>query len=320
MRRRNWLLVGILLIVVVLAVLQTVLVEDRNDSSKSAREGRASEAADGTRSAAVAGSSPAPMSAPLPPAGAPVSGIFDALKRRADAGDGQAACRLAVELIHCGFAADSVSQGSLDRLQQNEESTAKEGMPLLADYAAAAQLRLLKATERCQGVTEAQRRMAGPYLHQAARSGINEAMVRFADGQAFGSMSIFGALQDPLFEQWKRDAPGFAHRALAQGEPAAIVMLMTAYSDDNSMFAGLVPDDLVAFRAQRLLIARLRGKTPVVAHGLDAEQERSAQTEAERMHREYFDSVVFPPERKFISALDFGATPESDAWPSRTCR
>ncbi len=145
-------------------------------------------------------------------------------------------------------------------------------------------------------------------------------MVRFADGQAFGSMSMFGGLQDPLFEQWKKDAPGLAQRALAQGEPAAIVMLMLAYSDDNSMFSGLVPDDLVAWRTQRLLIARLRGTTPQASSLLDAGQERRAQAEAARMHREYFDSVVLPPERKFISALDLGASPEGDAWPSRTCR
>ena len=38
---------------------------------------------------------------PLPPAGTPVAAMLPDLKRRADAGDTRAACRLGVELIRC---------------------------------------------------------------------------------------------------------------------------------------------------------------------------------------------------------------------------
>lgn len=319
MWQRKWLMAGTVVLIAFAALLM-YRVSARADEDRVAIPRKDAPPASALVSAAHV-APPQSAAAALPPAGTPVLDFFDGLKKRADAGDARAACRLAVELIRCRTSAETTSRGGLDQMRELEEGFAKDEKLVAADWLAARQLRHIEATQRCSGVTETQHRLAGHYLQQAARSGINEALVRFADGQGFHStQSMYGVLQEPQFEQWRRDAPGFVQQALAQGEPAATQLLIMAYSDDNSLFAGLVRDDPVAFRAQRLLQARLRGSPVTVATNLDPQQEGQAQAQAARMHRAYFDSAVVPKEKSLLAALDLHDDFQEGRAPAVECQ
>jgi len=134
--------------------------------------------------------------------------------------------------------------------------------------------------------------------------GVAEALVRYADGQGFPETeSMFGMLQDPDFEQWKREAPASLERALRQSDPAAVAMLYLAYSDDNAMLTGLIRNDPALASRYRLLMARLRGKPESVLKGLTAAQLVESRAAAARMHQEYFDNAVLGPEVSLTAAL-----------------
>ena len=241
---------------------------------------------------------------PLPPADVPVVSLFNAMKVRADQGDALASCRLAVELIQCRDTRRMESQGAMGNLQSSESEFSEAGNQDAADGMANFQLKLLGAREHCSGLTDGQLSLAGGYLRQAAQAGIAEALVRYADGQGFPQAgSFFGMLQDPEFEQWRREAPASVERALRQGDPAAAFMLYLAYSDDNARLTGLIKDDPVRAARYRLLMARLRGKPASVPKGLTATQLLESERAAAWMHQEYFDGAVLAPDISFTASL-----------------
>lgn len=242
--------------------------------------------------------------APLPPVNVPVASLFGAMKERADQGDALASCRLAVELIQCRDIRKMESRGVMDNLRSSESELAEAGDQDAADGMADFQLKLLGAREHCRGLTDSQLSLAGGYLREAARAGITEALVQYADGQGFPQTeSMFGMLQDPGFEQWRREAPASMERALRKGDPAAAFMLYMAYSDDNASLTGLIRNDPVLASRYRLLMTRLRGKPEPVLKDLTAAQLVESRATAARMHQEYFDNVVLGPEVPLTASL-----------------
>jgi hypothetical protein len=257
---------------------------------------------------------------PLPALDIPVATLFAELKPRADRGDARAACRLAVELIECNQAAQFAGTNAMQGAASAERDLAAAGMEEAANHIAAMQLRQLESAKRCAGISESQRKLAGTYLAQAASAGVGEAMIRYAEGQGLGTgSSIFGMLRDPGLDQWRRDAPGFLHRALENGEPSAAVILMSAYSDDNSLIGGLIADDPVQFYSYRALMDRLRGKTPGPRTDMTPAQTAEALARGARMHAEYFKNAI-------LTGPDALQSPTAPAWarqdstpPRRPC-
>ena len=240
------------------------------------------------------------LSAALPPADARVPAVFAELQQRADQGDAHAACRLAVSLLDCR-ALDSwpqpVDPDEEERMLERAHGAAA------ANFAAQLRLGMIAARQRCAGVTDAQKALAPHYLRQAARAGVNEALVRYADGATFPQDGPFRVLRDPAFDLWRSEAPAMMQRALHQGEPAAVAILWMAYTSDTSFFTGLVPDDRVRGAAFRLLMSRLSGKGSRPLENLTSDEIRRAREEAARMHRDFFGNEVIAADGSLQAAL-----------------
>lgn len=257
---------------------------------------------------------------PLPALDVPVAAMFGELKQRADGGNALAACRLAVELIQCGQVTQSAGTEAMQNAATAERDLAKAGMATAANRVAAMQLRQLESEKRCAGISESQSKLAGTYLAQAARAGIDEAMIRYADGQGFGTEnSMFGMLRDPGLDQWRRDAPRFLRKALENGEPSAAVILMSAYSDDNSLIGGLIADDPVQFYSYRALIDLLRGKPPSPRTDLTPAQTAEALARSARMHADYFNNAILSEPGALQSPMTSARPRQEGAPPRRPC-
>lgn len=261
---------------------------------------------------------PAASNEPLPPEDAPLAQVFDTLKQRADAGDAHAACRLAVKLLQCrnlptlqALAGGATEEGGHD----NEADYSREGNLAAANFFAEAKLRLLEAQERCKDISKEQNAFAARYLHQAARAGISDAIVRYADGQAFDPMAMFGMLRDPAFDAWRREAPELAMQALRQGNPKAAFLLYGAYSSDHSLFAGLVRDDPVQARAFRLLLETLKGAPHRRDDSLAPAQQEAAEALADRMYRDDFHGRPLSDDQRaaFDAAMQSAFSAGTDA-------
>lgn len=231
--------------------------------------------------------------AALPPPDAPLAQILPALVRRADAGDGKAACRLAMELIRCTQVADwaSISMPKNDEHQQETD-------PALDEYWDQRRLWQLERQMQCRGVPASLRDRGSHYLVQAAHAGEPEAMVRYAEGGHWPP-SGRGIVADPGFDAWRRDAAAMMYRALAAGAPEAVQLLMINYSDDFGLLSALVPDDPEQALAMHLLSARLFGtsESPHKSRNLSAGAVVRARERAEQMHERYFQNRRLPSER-----------------------
>ncbi len=276
-------------------------------------------------SVAAAASSPAHDSVntnstgqrPLPALGMPVAVMFSELKQRADRGDALSSCRLAVELIECNQAAQFAGITAMQNAASTERDLAAAGMEEAANHIAAMQLQQLESGKRCAGISEGQRKLAGIYLAQAASAGVSEAMIRYSEGQGLETgNSMFGMLRDPGFDQWRRDAPRFLRKALENGEPSAAVILMSAYSDDNSLIGGLIADDPVQFYSYRALIDLLRGKPPSPRTDLTPAQTAEALARSARMHADYFNNAILTEPGALQSPMT-SARPRQEGAPQR---
>ncbi|SEL68418.1 hypothetical protein SAMN05428989_2236 [Pseudoxanthomonas sp. GM95] len=240
--------------------------------------------------------SPPASTAPLPPWGEPLGANFDTLRRRADAGDAQAACRIGVELSLC-----NLSQITDDLPIENARVEAlKHGASLgQADAAADAARQQVIARDRgfdgyCQGLDTATLRQAASYLRKAALAGNRDAMLRYATGPFFNKSNAFldqhSYLQDPVFADWYREAVPMLQRALHAGDPMAVQLLADAYASDGGLLNALVPDDPTQAYSYQLLLSYLSGGPAPAAGTLDARQRADAEHQAQRLYRESFDS------------------------------
>lgn len=227
------------------------------------------------------------------PSDAPLASTFDTLKHQADIGDANAACRLAVELIECrDLPLRPGSSGQPGDGSDAETEFALQGNLGAANNMAQMKVNVLLAREHCEGINASQILLAPTYLHQAALAGVPDAMLRFADAMAFDPMKGFGMFRNPVFDAWRREAPGMMERRLEQGDLRAITPMFAAYTSDSSPLAGLVPDDPARGYALELLLARIHGHVARQPNQLRPEQIRWAQAEASRMHRDYFHDRV----------------------------
>lgn len=219
----------------------------------------------------------------LPHFNAPLETILEPLAARADAGDVKAACRLAMELIRCENVTYYLSIPAF-RSHRQESAFESTGDLDAADRAAEAELEQLRIAQECRAVPVRLRDKAPQYLGQAARAGVPEAMVRYADGH-FWPPDGRGIYSDPEFDRWRRDAEGLLHRAIAAGVPEAPFILLMSHQGDFHGVSSLIRDDPVKAEALHQLMVRLHGwKERPAASSLDPQSRARAHAMAKQWH------------------------------------
>ena len=214
---------------------------------------------------AVDASPPELPPAPLPPANAPIAAIAATLQQRADAGDSLAACRLGIELIRCRQVMHHESNRPF--LAKRMERAEKEGELAYAEALRQRDADYTRLALSCADLPAGLRERGGAYLRQAARASEPEAMLRYADGQAFDVRDGYAYLSSPDFDTWRREAPAMLQRALAMGRPEAVHLLHAAYGSDDGLLSSLVPNDPETARAYQILAVRMQGAGGPRLHG-----------------------------------------------------
>lgn len=233
--------------------------------------------------------------APLPPPDAPLAQVLPGLRATADAGDRRAACRLGMELLRCQHLGAWNRQMERFMGEQAEAAYESEGNLAAANQVAEEKLWRIERLAQCRAVPADLQAEGARYLRQAALAGDPYAMLAYAEGHHWPPSSR-GIALDPMFDQWRREAPAMMHAALRAGNPTAAFILQINYSDDLGFLSALVPNDAYRSYAYHLLAVRLFGHTeqPGRTRGLDAGEIERARREADDMHARYFDRRRFP--------------------------
>lgn len=250
----------------------------------------------------------------MPAADAPLALSLDTLVTRADAGDPQAACRLAMELLRCEY--NQHLMATIGAFFHEQEARLEASGELdAADKMAADELAKIEVARQCRAVPEALRTRAPHYLGQAARAGHPEAMVRYADSQHWPPDGR-GVFSDPEFERWRRDAPAMLQRAFAAGVPEAAFVLIDAYQSNHGMVGALIPDDPVKAEALRLLMVRLHGWPARTTMGsMDAASLHQAAELARQWHEGPFQGRRYHGQKRATFQHASSSLPGADAKP-----
>jgi hypothetical protein len=205
---------------------------------------------------------------PLPPPDAPLAGIYPELKRRADAGDAHAACRVAFELIRCGTLRRerTVIDGWLKREETfNDTPAFREAANLFAHD----QLTVAQHARDCDAVPVADLEAGGEYLHRAAAAGVLDAQVHYIEGHMFGLVADrftrapgHAYLHHPEFERWRREAPVMAQALVDARRSVGLFLLADAYLHDERPFEALYADDPALAFAYVEMSRALTGRPP----------------------------------------------------------
>lgn len=161
--------------------------------------------------------------APLPPLVAPLAETLGELRRRADAGERGAACRLAADLSGCRWLQSrredharwlAENQRALEA--QSRDGSAESIAEFTRNFDQQAERReagLRGQEARCAGVPQATHSELVQAWAQAARLGSHVAMRHYASGQAFDWSGVLDGAND--LATFRREAPAMA-RALAE--------------------------------------------------------------------------------------------------------
>ncbi len=243
---------------------------------------------------------------PLPPANTPIAEILDMLKKRADVGDGKAACRLSIELLRCRQA-KTMSKYMLDPSSVSDmfEGQLSNKEKLLVDNGQDEQrLKLLEKNKSCRNISDRQYDQIFKYLRQAAYSGEPDALIPYIDGLGLANGGDFSVIRGREFDIWRQDALNLAQSALHQGVPESVWMLSNGYSQDGSLFSGLVENDPYQAEVMSQLYFRVFAVTPaVVVNNLTPEQNALAGVQSEKIFQDYFHSQIRPRRNPIKSLL-----------------
>lgn len=178
---------------------------------------------------------PASSLAPLPALGTPLRLGFEELKRRADAGEPLAACRLAAEFARCEVfqeqvaLADDKQRRELRRIEGLQDATQRQRMrAALEDTADREADRLARESEHCDGVPRFDQAARAGYWRRAALGGHLPSMRHYAVGNAFRWREMLGAL--PALTVYRAEAERIARQAAAAGDVPTLLALAASYS------------------------------------------------------------------------------------------
>lgn len=170
---------------------------------------------------------------PLPSIDAPFASTAGELRRRADAGDPKAACRLAAEVDRCSRVKEQIValDARMRRMQDNPQANQRQRRGGPVDLVGAGE-RMLAEDARCQGAPELAPMEKYGYLRQAALAGHIPAMVEYATGNVFRMRDTLESL--PALATYRVEAEALARRAAASGDAGAMMALASAYSPDRN--------------------------------------------------------------------------------------
>lgn len=252
---------------------------------------------------------------PLPPPNTPLNEVFYLLQKRADTGDSKAACRLAIELIQCQLAVNlsKTAAMSLDRDSENKVPANMRPEDVRSIDNAMDEHRLLAMEKAlsCNLITEEKLKLATHYLRQAALASEPEAILPYVDGISLQGDGGMAMIHNPGFDTWRHDALPMAERALRQGIPEAAYMLGSAYSEDFSLFYGLVENNPLKAETMHLLQLRLEGKAFPVKTTLSAADYQRALSDSEAMFKDYYQGLA-NPKHKLLNRFTHIMTMKND--------
>jgi len=242
---------------------------------------------------------------PQPSPGTPLASLYDELKRRADAGDAEAATRLFHEVHRCvavrqqrrllaefhSVIADNPDVSSIGLMHDGQPQVMM--LREMADY--------IRANDgRCAGASDAQLASFTPLLLQAAQLGDLKALDCYV-GTDFERMD--GLLDHPEWiDQYRAQAPQLVESALQRGDWVIVELLHHAYSGafDTSARGQLFGlDPAMDYRLLRLEQLGATGEftdklAPLVAAAakdLSPAQAAAADAWANDYHSRYFNTA-----------------------------
>jgi len=218
---------------------------------------------------------------------------FALLRERADTGDAKAACQLATELMRCAGLPLVATPDHLASLRKQEAEHAANGRTESANMAAAAQLFALELQQACEGLPASATSLAPAYLRRAALAGEPEAMLRYAQGDGLVDLERgLRFIREPLFDQWRSEAPRMLESLLEAGQPAAVLVLLDAYNADSTLGMITPPDRerTIALHALARRVFEQHGDLPEIRldPALTREEHRVASRQAKAWHEAYF--------------------------------
>jgi len=242
----------------------------------------------------------------LPPPGTPLSAMHDQLKRRADAGDADAATRLFHEVHRC-IALRRTRDLLVQVLAVGSDHPDDEAIGVIGP-AQAVQFKQVGAMKAyianndalCEGATDAQLSGLTPLLLQAAQRGDLAALDCYV-ATDFDAMA--GVLDHPEWiEQYRAEVPGLVESALQRGDWAIVELLEQAYSgkfDTSARGQVFGTDAAMAYGLLRLeqlgasgdFADRLAPRVAAVAKTLSTARLAAAQAWASDYYSRYFHSV-----------------------------
>lgn len=217
-------------------------------ASHDAPSKEARDAGDTERTASAAGTAASarataqrPPDRPLPPLDQPLRDILPELKRRADAGEAAASCRLAAELDFCAqirmrlaSTADMLRDGadSPVRFGQVDPNASPEERQRQSEQALVAHgERLLEESAHCDSVPPSTPVQRLQYWRSAALGGNPMALRMYASGNAFRQESVLDQLD--ALRLYRGEAESLAVRAAQSGDRMMVLALGNAYSPNN---------------------------------------------------------------------------------------
>ncbi len=253
--------------------------------------------------------------APLPSMQAPLALIADDLKARSNAGDPDAACRLAAELLYCSHR--DMQRASFDRWLAERQASLASITALETRRQAAQNIErdmtqresmLEQVTRHCQGVPAATPNDIALQWRRAALLGSPAAMRQYASGNAFRWGSLMDSL--PLLATYRAEAEAMATRVARDGDAAMLMSLASGYdpmpAENRSLLAqSLSPDGARALamyrRAQGALdrlpedaMAPLRRQLAARTSALDSMLSPAQRVRAQRLLEEEMASWAPP--------------------------
>ncbi|MGH8051894.1 MAG: hypothetical protein ACREPB_14640 [Arenimonas sp.] len=252
---------------------------------------------------------------PLPPGNLPLAKIYGELRQRADDGNGQAACRLAIELIRCrhfNARAKNLITDPSDHKQEGANSL--NGQLLSENSQDEERLMILEKNKNCENISENHYKQIFKYLRQGAYAAEPDALIPYISGD--GLPMDFSRIRSHEFDVWRSDALPLAQSAMRTGDPASVLLLASAYQGDDDFFSGMVSNDPFQAEVMNQLYSRLFAiPSSVRANQLTAEQNRMAINEAEQLFQQRFRGQTVPRALSVNPAIRFTSPKKDDRAP-----
>lgn len=201
-----------------------------------------------------------PLNRPLPDPQRPLREVLPDLRARADAGEPNAACRLAAEMEYCDRLATQLS--NMSEAMRPANAQLPPGSQMAPELQAvmrqsqqamsAGAEHLLRESAHCEGVAlvDASRRVR--YWRSAALGGNVMAMRHYAVGNAFRMNETLENLDD--LRVYRREAETFAQRAVAAGDLPTVMALAAARSPNRPFRRYLLAQAVTPDRSQALAL------------------------------------------------------------------